>query len=166
MNNNKINSAINIFSFIPMSIVTFGVLSLGLFVAPTVFREITPRPMASNLMADIFTKFFLVAFICALITLFSEMIRFILLKKDILNKIWYAQIGSVILVTFLIGYSNFQIAPKINQMRIEQKGPTLWTNTDFVSLHKQSEAFAKAAFLFGLIPLVIMVSFQYKKEQS
>lgn len=158
MNKDRINSIINIFCSIPLSLVVFGVFSLGFFVAPVIFRELVPRALASEIMTDIFLRFFPFAFVCTILTLIAELIRFLVMKKDIMNKVWYAQILALILVSGLTAYNNFNLAPKINQMRIEQKGPTLWNNSEFVSLHKQSESTSKTIFILGLIPLAIMVS--------
>lgn len=157
MDKNKINSTINIFSFLSLSIVVFGVFSLGFFVAPITFHELNPRALAAEIMSHIFLRFYSFAFICVSISLVAEIIRFLVLKEEVKNKLWYLQAISVIVVVILTAYNNFDIAPKINNMRLENKNPTLWTNSEFVNLHKLSEDTAKIIFTIGLIPLSLMV---------
>ena len=167
MNKEKVNSIINIFSFIPFSLVVFGILILGFFVAPVIFKELTQRPVASEVMTLIFNRYYPFAFICTIITLLMESIRFLCFKKDLLNsKIWLVQISAIIVVTFMTGYSNLKILPRINEMRETQKGPTLWVNDEFVELHKQAEMLGKGMFTFGLIPLIIMVTTKKTSEVS
>ena len=141
MEKNKFNSIANVFSFIPLSITVFGIFAIGFFVAPVVFHNVTPRPLAAETMTLVFSKFYPFAFICTLIALFTEIVRVLVTKKEF----------------FQSKYMMAQSLLRINEMRIENTTPTLWNNEEFVTLHKRSEAIAKSMFGIGLIPLAMMV---------
>lgn len=155
--NYKLISLLNIITFICISFVIFGIFSLGFFVAPIIFSHLTPRAVASETMTLIFMKYYPFAFVCSIIALLSETLNFFLNKKNTKSKLNIISLVSVILIFFISGYTSQKIAPEINQMRLEQKGPTLWTNPEFVKLHKESESLSKGMFMIGLIPLIIMI---------
>ncbi len=158
MNKQRINTFISVISFICFSIVVFGILTLGFFVAPVIFKTVIPRDLASEIMTDIFLRYYPFAFTCTLITILAELLKILLNKELLKSRMWMLQISLIIAVTFLTGYSNFELLPKINEMRLTHKGPTLWTNMDFVLLHKQAEAFGKAMFMFGVIYFSLLLS--------
>lgn len=156
---NYIFSLLDIITFISLSFVVFGILTLGFLVAPVVFNTLNPRALASEIMSDIFLRYYPYAFTSILITVGSELLRFLLKSKELLkSKVWFLQFIIILTVTFLTGYSNYILLPQINDMRLNQKGPTLWTDKQFIVLHKRSEDFAMAIFLLGLIPLCFMVA--------
>lgn len=158
MEKNKFNSIANVFSFIPLSITVFGIFAIGFFVAPVVFHNVTPRPLAAETMTLVFSRFYPFAFICTLIALFTEIIRVLVIRKEFFqSKYMMAQSLLVVAVVVMTGYSSLHILPRINEMRIENTTPTLWNNEEFVTLHKRSEAIAKSMFGIGLIPLAMMV---------
>lgn len=165
MNKEKINSALSILSFIPLSIAVFGILTLGAFVAPVIFGNLSPRPLAAEIMTNIFQRFYPFAFVCTLISLGMELIRIPFLGKAFLkSKLLLVQFFCVVIVAFMMGYSSIYILPEIDEMRIENKGPALWENNEFAALHKTSESLAKGIFFLGLIPLGIMIVFKPKLQ--
>lgn len=153
----KISSFFDVITFISLSIVIFGIFSLGFFVAPIIFSHLTPRPVASETMTLIFMKYYPFAFTCSFLSLFSESMSTFLSRKAINYKLSIVKFICIVAVFIMTAYTTNIIAPEINDMRINQKGPTLWTNPSFVSLHQQSEKLGKTSFIVGLIPLVIMI---------
>lgn len=144
-------------TFISLSIVIFGIFSLGFFAAPIIFSHLTPRAVASEVMTAIFFKYYPFAFICSFIAVMSESIRVFLSRNFQNHKLAFLKFACILSVFIMTGYTNNKILPEINNMRIEQNSPTLWTNPVFVNLHNQSEKFGKASFTIGLIPLIIMI---------
>ncbi|MFN8576039.1 MAG: DUF4149 domain-containing protein [Candidatus Sericytochromatia bacterium] len=153
----KISTFFDVITFITLSIVIFGIFSLGFFVAPIIFSHLTPRPVASETMTLIFMKYYPFAFTCSFISLFSESISLFLSRKATNYKLSLVRFICIVAVFIMTSYTTNIIVPEINDMRINQKGPTLWTNPTFVSLHQQSEKLGKASFGVGLIPLIIMI---------
>lgn len=149
---------LDLLSLISLSLVVFGIFCLGFFVAPVIFKNLTPRPLASEIMTDIFLRYYPFAFVCSLIALLNDSVRFFVSYKITQNKkLQILRLTCVLAICLMTSYSAKKILPEINQMRIESKGPTLWTNPYFVSLHKQSEMLGKSTFAIGLIPIMIMV---------
>lgn len=155
----NIISSIN---YVISSIVIFGIFSLGFFVAPIVFSKIQPRFIASEVMTEIFIKYFSVSFYLLLFVLVLELIRFSILKNNIKIKIYFISILLLIATFNMVSYSNFVITPKINELRINNNKETLWSNSEFVSLHRLSEKLGKTFFLTGIL-YVILLSFSLKK---
>lgn len=155
--NNKLSYLLNVITFISVSLVIFGIFSLGFFAAPVIFSSLNPRSLASETMTAIFMKYYPFAFICSGIALMSESLKFFISKKSNKSKLSILSLVCVSLVFLMSAYTSQKIAPEINKMRIEQKGPTLWTNMEFVKRHKQSESLGKATFMVGLIPLILMI---------
>lgn len=167
MNKEKFNSVSNLFSIIPLLIPVIGIFIIGFFVAPIIFKNVTPRPFASDIMIMVFNRFYPVAFVCSMITLGVEFVRIVMLKKAFFNsKYLMIQTALIFSVIFLTAYSDLKILPRINEMRAEQTGPTLWTNEEFTNLHKRSELFAKITFCIGLIPIGMMVFRRNNNLQS
>lgn len=165
MNKTKFNSIANVISFIPLSITVFGIFAIGFFVAPVVFHNVTPRPLAAETMTLVFNKFYPFAFVCTLITLFTELVKIVVIKKEFFeSKLMVAQSLLVLVVVIMTGYSSLHILPRIDEMRLSNNTPTLWNNEEFVTLHKRSESLAKGMFGVGLIPLAIMVLASKKKN--
>ena len=154
---------LDVVSFIALSLVIFGIFSLGFFVAPVIFKNLTPRPLASEIMTDIFLRYYPFAFVCSLIALLNDSMRFFLSFKISKNKkTLIIRLACIFAVCVMIGYSDKKLLPEINQMRLEQKGPTLWTNNHFTELHKQSEKLGKLSFIVGLIPLILIITLRKK----
>ena len=155
---------LDVVSFISLSLVIFGIFCLGFFVAPVIFKNLTPRPLASGIMTDIFFKYYPFAFICSLIALLNDSLRFIMsFKTTNYKKSLIIRWVCVFAVCLMISYSDKKLLPEINQMRLEEKGPTLWNNPTFIELHKESEKFGKWSFTVGLIPLIIIIATRKRK---
>ncbi len=149
---------LDVISFISLSLVIFGIFCLGFFVAPIIFKNIDPRPLASGLMTDIFLRYYPFAFICSLIALLSDSVRFFISYKISSNqKLQIVRLTCVLAICLITSYSDKKILTEINQMRLESKSPTLWNDPKFVDLHKQSEMLAKVSFTLGLMPLIIII---------
>ena len=86
MEKTKFNSIANVISFIPLSITVFGIFAIGFFVAPVVFHNVTPRPIAAETMTLVFSKFYPFAFICTLIALFTELVKVVVMKTEFLKS--------------------------------------------------------------------------------
>jgi len=155
---NKIFTTIDLISFITLSFVVFGILTLGFLVAPVLFKDLNPRPLASAIMSDIFNRYYPLAFYSIMITTAVELLRVILRYKKLLKeKVLIFNFLIIVAIAFLTSYSNFVLLPAINEMRLHQNSPTLWTDARFISIHKQSENYAKAIFMLGLIPLCFII---------
>jgi len=155
----------NIFTsinYVLSSIVIFGIFSLGLFVAPIVFSKIQPRYLASEVMTEIFFRYFTISFYLLIITLIIEVFRFIILKKYIRLKIYIFSILFLITTFNMLSYSYLVIAPKINEIRINNTKESLWGNSEFVSLHLLSEKLGKIFFSTGIIYMILSI-FSLKK---
>jgi len=155
----------NIFTsinYVLSSIVIFGIFSLGLFVAPIVFSKIQPRYLASEVMTEIFFRYFTISFYLLIITLIIEVFRFIILKKYIRLKIYIFSILFLIATFNMLSYSYLVIAPKINELRINNTKESLWGNSEFVSLHLLSEKLGKIFFSTGIIYMILSI-FSLKK---
>jgi len=160
-------SFLNVITFITTSLIIFGIFCLGFFVAPIIFTDISPRPLASEVMTNIFLKYYPFAFVCSLIALGSDSIRFFIdTKLNKKSKLLILKLVCVAAVFVMTAYTDKKILPEINQMRLEQKGPTLWNNNDFILLHKRSEQLGKLSFTVGLIPLIIMIVSKKSKKQN
>lgn len=160
---NKAEATLNLISLITLSIVTFGILVLGMLVAPTIFKEVVPRSLASEVMTHIFGKYYSLGFIAISISLICEIIRFSMLKKIVMkSKLELLRFFSILVVFLFTTYSAKHIYPTIDSMRIENNTPTLWNNPDFVVLHKTSESLAKITFIFGLLGISLIV---FKKSE-
>ncbi|MFN8671603.1 MAG: DUF4149 domain-containing protein [Candidatus Sericytochromatia bacterium] len=154
--NKQLNIFLNIFSLIPISIVVFGILILGAIVAPTIFREITPRALASETMTNIFGRYFSVSIILVSVSILIEFIRLFITKNmSKLSITRFLLAGFIFLSTYYT--ANF-IYPQIDKMRIENTTPTLWNNTEFVKLHKLSESLGKLSFGFGVFYFLIIIA--------
>jgi hypothetical protein len=154
----KFFTAMNILSFISLSFVVFGILTIGFIVAPVVFKNHIPREVASDIMSNVFLRYYPLAFTLVLVSVGVELIRLFLKTKEVIkSKLLILQFLLIMIVASLTAYSNFVLLPRINEMRLTEKGPTLWTNEEFTILHKRSEEHAKLIFMLGLIPLCFMV---------
>lgn len=154
---NKAEATLNLISLITLSIVIFGILVLGMLVAPTIFKEVVPRALASEVMTHIFGKYYSLGFIAISISLICEIIRFSMLKKIVIkSKLELLRFFSILVVFLMTTYSSKYIYPKIDSMRIENTTPTLWTDPNFVTLHKTSESLAKITFVVGLLGISLI----------
>jgi len=164
----RIESLLDITSLLTLSIVVFGILILGVIVAPTVFSEISPRPVASELMTNIFGKYYKISFFLVVVTVISELLRLLLFKEKIIKlKTTIFRLIAISFVFLSTVYTSEFIYPSIDKMRIENKTPTLWNNNDFVYLHKLSEFLGKSTFTIGIFAIYIIfltpkASFQKK----
>lgn len=166
----KLESLLDITSLLTLSIVVFGILILGAIVAPTVFSEISPRPVASELMTNIFGKYYKLSFFLVIVTVISELLRLLLFKEKIIKlKTTIFRLIAIFFVFLSTVYTSEFIYPSIDKMRIENKTPTLWNNNDFVYLHKLSEFLGKSTFSIGILAIYIIfltpkASFQKKRD--
>jgi hypothetical protein len=62
----------------------------------------------------------------------------------------------------MLSYSYLVVAPKINELRINNTKESLWGNSEFVSLHLLSEKLGKIFFSTGIIYMILSI-FSLKK---
>lgn len=159
----KFITFLDITTFLTTSLVIFGIFSLGFFVAPVIFTNLTPRTLASEIMTDIFMRYYPFAFVCSIIALCSESLSALFNAK---TKTVLIRMACVLAICVMTGYSDKKLLPEINTMRLEQKGPTLWNNSEFISLHRQSEELGKTSFVVGLIMLSLIITSSKKHNKN
>ena len=136
------------------------------FIAATSAFKILPRELAGDLVADIFPKYYLVAYVCGAVALLSTMINW--LAGYTTSGIAYSlRIAILFIMLGLSVYAGTIVTPNAHELRMELR--TLSKDTpgynevqrNFRSLHKRSAIINSAIFLLG-VAIVTLTAYNYK----
>jgi len=134
--------------------------------ARSVFK-ILPRELAGDLMADIFPKYYFIAYICGGVALVSTILYWIMGYSS--SSIFYSiRIGLLLIMLAIAIYSGTVVRPKAHELRIEMRSVSEDTaryeevQDRFRSIHKQSAILNLTIFLFG-IAIVALTAYNYRE---
>ncbi len=141
-----------------LSLIVGGILALGAFVAPELFRNID-RHSAGQAMSAIFYRYDKVLLAGLVMVLLGELMRFVsgvMSHKSVISLGRYAALG---LMSVLMFYSIFVLTPDL-YARAQAGVPAKDTPgaQEFTRKHKQSENLYKLELLGGIL-LVILTPF-------
>jgi hypothetical protein len=136
------------------------------FIAARSAFKVLPREMAGDLVADIFPKYYLVAYVCGGVALLSTMISWV--AGYTTSGVFYTlRIAILFVMLGLSVYAGTIITPNAHELRMEMR--TLSQDIprynevqrNFSSLHKRSAIINSAIFLLG-VAIVMLTAYNYK----
>lgn len=136
------------------------------FIASRSAFKILPRELAGDLVADIFPKYYLMAYVCGAVALLSTMINWV--AGYTTSGVAYAlRIAILFIMLGLSVYAGAIVTPNAHELRVELR--TLSKDTpgynevqrNFSSLHKRSAIINSVIFLLG-VAIVILTAYNYK----
>ena len=141
-----------------------GIFFFSFAAAPSIF-EVLPRELAGDVVADIFPKYYLVAYICG----------FLLLTALIIKKYFFESVArfinlSIILVILMLGlsvYAGEVLRPQASEIKTEiravESGAAEYKKLDkrFKFIHLKSVICNIAVFLFG-IAIIFINAYNYR----
>jgi hypothetical protein len=142
-----------------------SVFFFSLIAARSAFK-ILPRELAGDLVADIFPKYYLVAYACGAVALLSTIINWV--AGFTTSGIAYGlRIAILFVMLGLSVYAGAIVAPDAHELRMEMR--TLSKDTpryneiqrNFSSLHKRSAMINSVIFLLG-VAIVILTAYNYE----
>ena len=141
-----------------------GIFFFSFAAAPSIF-EVLPRELAGDVVADIFPKYYLVAYICG----------FLLLTALIIKKYFFESVArfinlSIILVILMLGlsiYAGEVLRPQASEVKTEiravESGSDEYKKLDkrFKFIHLKSVICNLAVFIFG-IAIIFINAYNYR----
>lgn len=136
------------------------------FIAARSAFKILPREMAGDLVADIFPKYYLVAYVCGAVALLTTVINWV--AGYTTSGVAYAlRIALLFIMLGLSVYAGTIITPNAHELRMELRslsrdvpGYNL-VQRNFRSLHKRSAIINSVIFLLGFV-IVILTAYTYR----
>lgn len=136
------------------------------FIAARSAFKILPREMAGDLVADIFPKYYLVAYVCGAVALLTTIINWVA-GYTTSGAVYALRIALLFIMLGLSVYAGTIITPHAHELRIEMR--TLSSDVPkynevqrkFSSLHKRSAIINSVIFLLGFV-IVILTAYTYK----
>ena len=136
------------------------------FIAARSAFKILPREMAGDLVADIFPKYYLVAYVCGGVALLSTMINWAA-GYTTSGVVYTLRIAILFIMLGLSVYAGTIITPSAHELRMEMR--TLSKDLpgynevrrNFSSLHKRSAIINSVIFLLG-VAIVILTAYNYR----
>ena len=142
-----------------------SIFFFSLIAAISAFK-ILPRELAGDLVADIFPKYYLVAYVCGGVALLTIMINRVAgyTTSGVVNTL---RIAILFIMLGLSVYAGTLITPNAHELRMEMR--TLSKDVprynevqrNFSSLHKRSAIINSAVFLLG-VAIVILTAYNYR----
>jgi hypothetical protein len=128
--------------------------------------KILPREMAGDLVADIFPKYYLVAYVCGAVALLTTIINWVA-GYTTSGVVYTLKIALLFIMLGLSVYAGTIITPNAHELRMEMR--TLSSEVprynevqrNFSSLHKQSVVINSVIFLLGFV-IVILTAYTYR----
>lgn len=136
------------------------------FIAARSAFKILPREMAGDLVADIFPKYYLVAYVCGGVALLTTMINWAA-GYTTSGVVYTLRIAILFIMLGLSVYAGTIITPNAHELRMEMR--TLSKDfpgynevqRNFSSLHKRSAIINSVIFLLG-VAIVILTAYNYR----
>ncbi|MGE5445060.1 MAG: DUF4149 domain-containing protein [Ignavibacteriales bacterium] len=134
-------------------------------VAPSVFK-ILPRQMAGEVISDIFSKYYLIAYVCGGIAIVTSMLSWLVGSHS--SGISY--LSRVVILVIMIGLAIFAgavIRPQALEVRVQMRtlaeGSPQYgeVQTRFNKLHRQSVIINSVVFLLGFA-IVFITAYNYR----
>lgn len=151
-----------------LALIVGGMLALGAFTAPTVFKSF-PRPEAASAMALIFGRYDRVVLVALALVLTGEACRFVGLKGTPGSNSWQKRdalhYGLMALLTASLLYSTLGLNPEIARMNRAgvHRDKTTQAGQAFEKLHRRSETFYKWELL-GAALLILLAPFTERRQ--
>jgi len=129
--------------------------------------KILPREMAGDLVADIFPKYYLIAYACGGVALFTTIISRVAGYASS-GALYTIRIAILCIMLGLAFYAGTVIRPNAHELRIEMRSISKdipryhEVQRDFSILHKRSAIINLAIFLLG-IAIVIITAYTYRE---
>lgn len=136
------------------------------FIAARSAFKILPREIAGDLVADIFPKYYLVAYICGAVALLTTIINWVA-GYTTSGVVYTLRIALLFVMLGLSVYAGTIITPNAHEVRMEMR--TLSNDVprynevqrNFRSLHKRSAIINSVIFLLGFV-IVVLTAYTYK----
>jgi len=155
------------FLYLSSLILWIGSIFFFSFISSRSVFKILPREMAGDLVADIFPKYYLIAYICGGVALVSTILYWITGYSS--SGIFYSfRVALLSIMLVLAIYSGTVIRPNAHELRIEMRSLSQDTakykelQNGFRSLHKQSATLNLTIFLFG-IAIIALTAYNYRE---
>jgi hypothetical protein len=136
------------------------------FIAARSAFKILPREMAGDLVADIFPKYYLVAYVCGGVALLTTMISWVA-GYTTSGVVYALRIAILFVMLGLSVYAGTIITPNAHELRVEMRALSKdvprynEVQRNFGSLHKRSAIINSVIFLLG-VAIVILTAYNYK----
>ncbi len=140
---------------VALSLIIGGMLILGAFVAPVVFRNVV-EPAAGDIMSPIFKRYDSLLLVCVCLLLVGEALRVLILgcpcielgRETVRLIVWAALVGLILYSVYGVNaqiYTMHQAGTHVDPEHLAQ----------FSKVHKLSEQLFKTECFLGLILLVL-----------
>ncbi|MGB7292711.1 MAG: DUF4149 domain-containing protein [Thermodesulfobacteriota bacterium] len=136
------------------------------FIAARSAFKILPREMAGDLVADIFPKYYLVAYVCGGVALLTTMINWVS-GYTTSGVVYTLRIAILFIMLGLSVYAGTIITPNAHELRIEMRTLPkdvpryIEVQRNFSFLHKRSAIINSLIFLLG-VAIVVLTAYNYK----
>lgn len=154
-----------------IEVLAFGLLegsmvTLGLLVAPLLFKRITSRDLAGKVFGDILERWFWFGLGCALVLLVTAVVA--LLKVKPLSRLLMARLGVLVVMTGLISVFGWALS-RINSLQASLTKPIEEYSTDvnprleIDQLHSLSTNLLSGALYLGLAWFGLSIAVLYRQ---
>ena len=156
--------SINILYFFSLVLWVGGIFFFSFLAAPSIFKVLS-REFAGNVVADIFPKYHLLAYICGTTALTCTVIRKYLFESHLRFENL-----NIILLVMMLGFSLYSsevISPRVSEVKTEIRNiePASQNyqilENKFKNLHIYSVIINLLVFLFG-IAIIIITAYNYR----
>jgi hypothetical protein len=136
------------------------------FIAARSAFKILPREMAGDLVADIFPKYYLIAYACGGVALFTTIGSWVAGYTSS-GVVYTTRIAILCIMLGLAFYAGTIIRPNTHELRMEMRSLSKdvpryqEVQRNFSTLHKRSAMINFAIFLLG-IAIVIITAYTYR----
>ncbi|MGH7884348.1 MAG: DUF4149 domain-containing protein [Thermodesulfobacteriota bacterium] len=136
-----------------------SIFFFSLFAAPSIFK-VLPKNLAGDLIADIFTKYYFISYVCGTASLITLIISFL---KGYLDKNFLNLLGTLLIIIMLglALYSGTIVRNKVSdvkyEMRLVEQTSEYYNvlKKKFGRLHGESAVLNLVIFIFGIALVII-----------